>query len=394
MNNILLKRSVLSWALYDWANSAFATTVMAGFFPVLYGSLSSGLDAETSQYWFNLTLAGSSLLVAIVAPLLGAIADRGGSRKKFLATFAMMGVLMSAGLAWVHSGMWWVGLLLYGLGTIGFSGANIFYDSMIVDVAGKKNLDMVSAYGYAMGYIGGGLLFLINVIMVSKPQLFGLADASAAVSASFISVGVWWGVFTIPLLLNVKEAPTQDQATAGQAIREGLTQLVDTFREIRKLKVLLLFLIGYWLYIDAVNTVIKTAVFFGDRILNLPQQSLVTALLVTQFVAFPAALFFGWLGKRIGPKPAILIGLVVYVGAVVYAWRWLDHRDLVHARHDRKPSGDAHRATQTAFQAQEPAFTSMVDYFQSTIGTAPLAVADVISTPLDTRPLAVDVLGK
>ncbi len=324
MKNLLLRKTVLSWALYDWANSAFATTVMAGFFPVFYSALSQDLNAQDSQFWFNITLAGSSILVAIAAPLLGAIADRGGSRKKFLVTFAMLGVFMTAGLAWVHAGMWWVGLLLYGLGTIGFSGANIFYDSMIVDVSEEEEFDIVSAYGYAMGYIGGGLLFMVNVIMVTKPEWFGLADAGSAVAASFLSVAVWWAVFTIPLLRGVKETPTQNQASAGAAVREGMMQLVHTFREIRKLKVLLVFLVGYWLYIDAVNTVIKTAVFFGDRVLSLPQESLVTALLVTQFVAFPAALFFGWLGKRIGPRPAILIGLAVYIGALFYAWRWLD----------------------------------------------------------------------
>jgi UMF1 family MFS transporter len=324
MKNILLRKTVLSWALYDWANSAFATTVMAGFFPVFYSALSEDLSAQDSQFWFNITLAGSSILVAIAAPLLGAIADRGGSRKKFLVTFAMLGVFMTAGLAWVHAGMWWVGLLLYGLGTIGFSGANIFYDSMIVDVSEEEEFDIVSAYGYAMGYIGGGLLFMVNVIMVTKPEWFGLADAGSAVAASFLSVAVWWAVFTIPLLKGVDETPTENQASAGAAIREGMMQLVHTFREIRKLKVLLVFLVGYWLYIDAVNTVIKTAVFFGDRVLSLPQESLVTALLVTQFVAFPAALFFGWLGKRIGPRRAILIGLAVYIGALFYAWRWLD----------------------------------------------------------------------
>jgi UMF1 family MFS transporter len=324
MKKLLLKKSVLSWALYDWANSAFATTVMAGFFPVFYSALSSDLNDQDSQFWFNITLAGSSILVAISAPLLGAIADRVGGRKKFLVTFAIFGVLMTAGLAWVHAGMWWVGLLLYGFGTIGFSGANIFYDSMIVDVSAEDEFDIVSAYGYAMGYIGGGLLFALNVVMVTKPELFGLADASSAVAASFVSVAVWWGLFTVPLLTGVEETPTENQASAGQAVREGMQQLIHTFREVRKLKVLLIFLVGYWLYIDAVNTVIKTAVFFGDRVLSLPQEALVTALLVTQFVAFPAALFFGWLGKKIGPRPAILIGLAVYIGALFYAWKWLD----------------------------------------------------------------------
>ena len=324
MKRVLLSKPVLSWALYDWANSAFATTVMAGFFPVFFSALSGGISAKDSQFWFNMTLAGSSILVAISAPLLGAIADRGGSRKKFLATFAMLGVIMTAGLAWVHAGQWWIGLLLYGLGTIGFSGANVFYDSMIVDVAEEDDFDLVSAFGYAMGYIGGGLLFAVNVLMAQKPGMFGLADAGAAVRASFLSVSAWWALFMVPLLLGVRETPTADKASRWQAVREGLTQLVGTFREVRKLRILLIFLIGYWLYIDGVNTVIKTAVFFGDRVLGLDQGSLVTALLLTQFVAFPAALGFGWLGKKIGASRAILIGLAVYIAALFYAWRWLE----------------------------------------------------------------------
>ncbi len=324
MSKLFFRRPVLGWAFYDWANSAFATTVMAGFFPVFYSAISKDVSTQDSQFWFNITLAGSSLMVALFAPILGAIADQGGNRKKFLVFFAFLGALMTAGLAWVHVGQWWLGLAFYAFGTVGFSGANIFYDSMLVDVAEEEEFDMVSAYGYSAGYIGGGLLFVVNVLMVTRPEMFGFADAGVAIKAAFVSVAVWWMVFTIPLLLFVKETATPDQAPAGRAVRDGIAQLKQTFGEIRKLRVLLLFLVGYWLYIDGVNTVIKTAVFFGDRVLNLPQESLITALLLTQFVAFPAALAFGWLGKRIGPRPAILIGLGVYLLALTYAWLFLD----------------------------------------------------------------------
>lgn len=323
MQKVLIRRPVLGWALYDWGNSAFATTVMAGFFPAFYSFLSKDLSTGDSQFWFNITLAASSIVVALSAPILGAIADRGGSRKKFLATFAMLGVVMTASLAWVNAGQWQLGLLFYALGTVGFSGANVFYDSMLVDVASEREFDMVSAFGYGMGYVGGGLLFAINVLMINDPDMFGIADRGAAVKVSFVSVGVWWAAFTLPLLLAVRETPTKHKARAMEAVREGLAQLAGTFREVRQLRVLLLFLIGYWLYIDAVNTVIKTAVFFGDRVLSLASADLMKALLLTQFVAFPAALAFGWLGQRIGPRRAILIGLAVYVVALFYAWRWL-----------------------------------------------------------------------
>lgn len=231
---------------------------------------------------------------------------------------------MSAGLAWVGAGMWWVGLLLYGFGQIGFSGANIFYDSMIVGVSKSEDLDIVSGYGYALGYVGGGLLFLINVLIVTKPQLFGIADARTALSISFVSVAVWWAVFTIPLLAIVKGTTEKKSLGVIESVRDGVQQIKVTFHEIKKLKAVLLFLIGYWLYIDGVGTIYKMAVFFASRVLELSQDSLITALLLTQFVAFPAALFFGWLGKRIGAKAGILIGLVVYIMVIIYAWAWLD----------------------------------------------------------------------
>jgi UMF1 family MFS transporter len=200
---------------------------------------------------------------------------------------------------------------------------------MLVDVAKRDEFDLVSAFGYGAGYVGGGLLFAVNVLMAQKPEMFGLSDSLGAVKASFLTVAVWWAIFAVPLLKYVRETPTENPAPAFQAVREGIAQLVGTAREIRNLRILLLFLVGYWLYIDGVNTVIKTAVFFGDRVLQLPQASLVTALLVTQFVAFPAALGFGWLGNRIGAKRAILIGLAVYIAALVYAWRFLsDARDF------------------------------------------------------------------
>lgn len=233
---------------------------------------------------------------------------------------------MSAGLAWVQSGMWWMGLLLYGLGKVGFSGANVFYDAMLVDVAPEDDVDLVSGFGYSMGYIGGGLLFLLNVLMVQYPETFGLPDAATAVSVSFLSVAVWWAVFTVPLLLqdhNNADSTQRPVRNLSESIRHGLTELKGTITRLRHYRVLVLFLVGYWLYIDGVGTIIKSAVFFGSRVLELPQSSLITALLLTQFVAFPSALAFGWLGKKIGARPGILIGLGVYVMAIVYAWGWL-----------------------------------------------------------------------
>ncbi len=395
MRSLFLRRPVLSWALYDWANSAFATTVMSGFFPVFYSAVTKDISTQDSQFWFNVTLAASSLLVAVAAPLLGAIADRGGTRKRFLAVFAFLGVLMTAGLAWVHAGMWWMGLVLYGLGTVGFSGANLFYDSMLVDVAGRKEFDMVSAYGYGLGYVGGGLLFALNVLMAQNPEMFGLADAAAAVKASFVTVAVWWAVFSVPLMLYVEETPTPGAATGLRAMREGMAQLVGTVRKIRRMRVLLVFLAGYWLYIDGVNTVIKTAVFFGDRVLGLPPAALVTALLVTQFVAFPAALAFGWLGQRIGPRRGILLGLAVYLGAIVYAWRFLEDAGdfyalaiavgLVQGGVQSLSRSLYARMVPVSMSAELFGFFNMVGKFAAILGPTLMALTPLVIAGADTR---------
>jgi UMF1 family MFS transporter len=395
MKEILLKKQVLSWALYDWANSAFATTVVAGFFPVFFSFLSEDLSTRDSQFWFNVTLAVSSIIVAVAAPVLGAISDYGGGRKKFLATFAMLGIIMSAGLAWVGAGMWWMALLVYGLGQIGFAGANIFYDSMIVEVSTKDDVDIVSGYGYAMGYIGGGLLFVLNVAMVSNPAMFGIPDVAMALSLAFISVGVWWLVFTVPLLVNVDEPEIEHSCTASQAISRGIKQLAVTYREIRKLRAALVFLIGYWLYIDGVGTIYKMAVFFADRVLGLPSESLVTALILTQFVAFPAALFFGWLGTKIGPKKGILIGLSVYILAVLYAWGWLEtSRDFyVLACAIGLVQGGVQSLSRSLFTRLIPrantteffGFFNMVGKFASILGPILMAMVPFVFTSSDER---------
>ncbi|MCJ7556741.1 MAG: MFS transporter [Gammaproteobacteria bacterium] len=319
MSSILGRRTVLSWALYDWANSAFATTVMAGFFPVFFSSFWS-LGANGSLTTARLGFANgiASLLVAVLAPIIGAVADRGGVRKKFLFVFAGLGIVMSGGLYFVQQGNWAIAALLYVCATAGFAGSNVFYDSMIVDVSRPEEFDMVSAYGYSLGYLGGGLLFAVNVLMTIHPAWFGLADAAQAVRVSFLSVAVWWLVFSLPLLLWVREAPTEDRQPSLGAVRAGLKQLAETIRAVRLLKPVLIFLCAYWLYIDGVYTIIKLAVDYGIR-LGFDSSKLVLALLLTQFVAFPAALFFGWVARFIGVRTGILIALGVYALATIWA---------------------------------------------------------------------------
>ncbi len=311
-------KRVLSWAFYDWANSAFATTVMAVFFPMFFKKYwSAGTDVNTSTFQLGLANSLASIIVAALAPFLGAIADKGSAKKKFLLFFAAMGIVMTGSLYFVAMGDWPMAIAIYVLATIGFSGGNIFYDSLIVSVAEPKKMDIVSALGYSLGYLGGGLLLVLNVAMVQWPDFFGLSDESAAVRASFISVAIWWAAFSIPILLFVKEPRIESASPGWTAITAGFRQVISTFREIRKLRTVSLFLIGYWLYIDGVDTIIRMAVDYGMA-LGFDDKNLLMAILVTQFVGFPAAIAFGKIGEKLGTKAGIFIGIGVYI--IVTIW--------------------------------------------------------------------------
>ena len=313
------KKAVWGWAMYDWANSAFATTVMAGFFPIFfkqYWSYGVDVNVSTAQLGFGNSIA--SLLVALMAPVLGAIADKGSARKKFLIFFAYLGVLMTACLFLVGKGEWAWAIFVYAMGIVGFSGANVFYDSLLPTVAGKDNVDYISGFGFAMGYLGGGLLFLINVLMTLMPEKFGLADSGEAVRYSFISVAIWWGVFTIFTILWVPEEKTAGASReGGNFIADGFRQIIGTFKKVRHLKTIVLFLLAYWFYIDGVDTIIRMAVDYGMSI-GFASNDLIIALLVVQFVGFPSALVFGKLGQKWGVRKAIYLAIGIYMLIVVW----------------------------------------------------------------------------
>lgn len=313
------KRAIWGWAMYDWANSAFATTVMAGFFPVFfkqYWSYGADVNVSTAKLGFGNAIA--SLLVALMAPLLGAIADKGSAKKKFLVFFAYLGVLMTAALFIVQRGQWALAISFYAMGIIGFSGANIFYDSLLPGVADEKEIDYVSGLGFSMGYLGGGLLFLLNVLMTQMPEKFGLADTGMAVRLSFITVAIWWGLFTLFLVRWVPEQRRQGACLRGkEMIFQGVRQFIGTFKKIRHLKTILLFLVAYWLYIDGVDTIVRMAVDYGMS-LGFPSNDLIMALLLTQFVGFPAALGFGKIGQRWGVRRAIYLAIFIYMFITVW----------------------------------------------------------------------------
>lgn len=314
------KKTVISWAMYDWANSAFATTVMGGFFPIFFKEYwADPGQPHESTFYLGLANSLASIIVAALAPFLGAVADRGSAKKKFLFFFAFLGMVMTGSLFMVAQGHWMQAVVFYVAATVGFAGGNIFYDSLITDVSSQKKMDFTSTLGFGFGYIGGGLLFLLNVLMFQFPAFFGIPDKVMAIRLSFFSVAIWWALFSIPLFLFVKEPKAEQSAPLLKAVVLGWRQLLATLRDIRRLKVLGLFLLAYWFYIDGVHTIIRMAVDYGKSI-GFDSGVLIAALLMVQFIAFPAAVLYGLFSMRIGTKRAIMIAICAYTAITVLAF--------------------------------------------------------------------------
>ena len=317
-NSVLLKRQTIYYALYDWGNSAFATTIMAGFFPVFFKQYwSIGTDATVSTARLGFANAAAGLIIALLAPLLGAISDRGIHKLRFLLFFTLLGAAFSAGLCFVPPGYWLSAALVYVVATIGFIGSNLFSDALLVDIAPPGQRELVSTFGYAAGYLGGGLLFALNVLMTLKPTFFGLTSAAQAVQISFLTVGVWWLIFGLPLQWCRPRVPPATEK-ASVLIGAAFCQLRTTLRHVRAYRPVAYFLLAYWMYIDGVHPIIKMAVDYGLS-LGLGSNSLITALLITQFVGFPAALAFGWLAGKVGALKMIRVAILVYLGVTIYA---------------------------------------------------------------------------
>jgi UMF1 family MFS transporter len=287
---------------------------MAGFVPILFKEYwGAGATAPETSFRLGLTNSLSSLIIALAAPALGAIADAGGNRKRFLFACTAVGVIATAALAAVGHGQLNAAAIVFGIGVVAFSACMIFYDSLLMDVSTAETSDRVSARGFALGYLGGGLLFAINVFMTLKPHWFGLPDATAAARVSFVTVALWWAVFSIPLFRYVHEQP----AVAGSS---GLRELFETFHHLRRHRQALLFLAGYWLYIDGVSTIVRMAVDYGIS-LGFPSSALIGALLLTQFVGFPASIWFGRIGEKFGARTGIFIAIATYIGICLWGYR-------------------------------------------------------------------------
>ncbi len=306
------KRSQFAWVMYDWANSAFVTTITSAVLPVYYSSVAAvNLPTNLRTAYWGYTSTIALLLVAFLSPVLGAMADFSGAKKKFLTRFVVLGVSGAALLFLVREGNWFLASLFYILGNVGFSGANVFYDSLLPHVADDDERDQLSSRGFAFGYLGGGILLAINLAMImTAPD----AETTALMSRiSFLMVAVWWVVFTIPLWKWVKE-PVR-RILRGEEdfnpIQASFSRLAHTFGEIKKYKELFKFIVAFWLYNNGIGTIITMATIYGTE-LEFSSTTTIGTLLMVQFVAIPFSLLFGWMGKKIGTKKSILISLAIY----------------------------------------------------------------------------------
>jgi UMF1 family MFS transporter len=314
----LWNRKVLAWAFYDWANSAFALSVMAVLFPLFLGSYwSAGEPGAVVTQRLAWVTAAASAVVFVLAPVFGTIADAGGYRKRFLFALALTGAAATAGLGLTGQEYWLVALLLYLFGSVGYYCSTVFYDSLLVDIVPAKYFSFVSSLGFAIGYLGGAMLLALHVWMLTEPATFGFADATAVIRFAFITVGAWWAVFMLPLILLVPEHAAR-KAAATNVVRAAYRELRLTLGHIGRYRNIVVFLLAYCLYIGGVFTVIFMAVNYGQR-LGFAQQDLVMALMITNFAGFPATLLYGLFGHRFGPRAGLYLALAVYIAVSSWA---------------------------------------------------------------------------
>lgn len=309
--------------MYDWANSAFQTTIIAGVFPIYFKRVAAaGLPDNVQDSRYLWTTTAAIVIMALLAPILGAMADARPIKKRLLTIFVLAGAASCLAMWFIEDGDWALALMLFGLGNVAVAGSIVFYESLLPHIARPEELDRVSTAGYAMGYVGGGLLLAVNLLMIQQPAWFGLADAGVASRLSFVTVGVWWILFTLPLLRRVPEPVVERPSTAtgfrgelGAAFR----QLRGTFHELRRYRQAMLMLLAFFLYNDGIQTIIRVATLYGGGI-GIDTGSMITALLLVQFIGIPCSFLFGTLAGRIGAKRGVFLGLSVYLCITILAF--------------------------------------------------------------------------
>jgi MFS transporter, UMF1 family len=315
------RRELVAWAMYDWANSAFWTTVIVAVFPPFFSEYAASglaqLDA-TSRYAWGTTIAVT--IVAIIAPVLGTIADQRAMKKPLLAVFLIIGVAATLLMATIGSGQWRYALVLFIIANVGVASTLVFYDSLLPHIAAPEEFDRVSTAGYAIGFIGGGVLLLVNLAWILSPQTFGISDTVQAIKLSLASVGVWWLVFSIPLFRVVRE-PAVPSRAATRPLQLGTTirSTLETFQELRRHRHALWMLIAFLLYNDGIQTIIRMSAIYGAEV-GIDRNAQIAAFVMVQFVGVPCSFLFGAAAGRIGAKTALFVTLAVYMGITVLGY--------------------------------------------------------------------------
>jgi len=309
--------------MYDWANSAFQTTIITAVFPLFFSDVAAaGLapSVATARFAWATTIAVA--VIAVLGPVLGAIADYRGARKTMLGAFMGVGVVATALMATIDRGEWRYAAALFMVSNIAIAATLVFYDSLLPHIAAPDEIDRVSTSGYAIGYIGGGVLLAINLAWILSPATFGLPDAIAAIKLSFVSVALWWCIFSIPLFRRVPEPPRvleADELANENAVRVALVRVRETFGELRGYRNAFLMLIAFLLYNDGIQTIIKMASIYGAEI-GIDRNAQIAAFILVQFVGVPCSFMFGMLADRIGAKTAVFVSLAVYTGISVLGY--------------------------------------------------------------------------
>jgi UMF1 family MFS transporter len=317
----LRTREQQAWGWYDWANSVYFTTVITAVFPTFFATYAAkGLEPAQASARFALITTISVAVVAVLAPILGALADYSGIKKRLLATFMMIGVTACALMVLIGEGDIMLASALFFIGNIGVSGSTVFYDSLLPHVATPRETDRVSSAGYLMGYVSGGVLLLINLAWILSPATFGFSDAASATRASFVAVAVWWALFSIPLFLKVPEPPAAgDGGGRGFSVGIAFSRLARTFSEVRRYKNAFLLFIAMLLYQDGIQTVIRMASVYGAEV-GIDQNAQIAAFVMVQFVGIPCSFLFGMMGTRFGTKRCIFAAIGVYIVATSLAY--------------------------------------------------------------------------
>jgi UMF1 family MFS transporter len=324
-------KNIFGWCMYDWANSAYALTVAVGVLPSYFASVVAGpeglriagVETSATAVW-AFVIALASLITFLIAPVLGAIADFSGAKKRFLLVFAYAGALLTTLLYFCGSGDVYPTLALFLLAQIGFIGSTVFYDSFITDVASPEKMDWISGQGYSYGYVGGGLQFAFALLLVAGHEYIGISQALAA-RIAILTAGLWWAGFSLITIKYLRAAtPKVARQQSGKRILDyiaiGVSRTVQTTRKVRRFRHLVIFLIAFMLYNDGIQTVIDMAAIYGTEELKLSTTPLMLTLLVTQIIAAMGALLFSWLAKKMGSKRAIMLSLVLWSAVVIYAY--------------------------------------------------------------------------